>query len=115
MWPLGEGAAKPGIEMARRDIMQQKRKEQDESQCREGWSHKADRTARVGLSPLAPFSKGDAIYEMCYLVHASPLRTFRTLRTLRILRHLSNLSHLRNLSNLSFLLKSCQLTLPILA
>ena len=29
VWPLGEGAAKPGIEMARRDIMQQKRKEQD--------------------------------------------------------------------------------------
>ena len=57
-WPLGEGAAKPGIEMARRDIFVQKWERRDES-C-DGLSHKVWKWLERSI-PLAPFSKGGRV------------------------------------------------------
>ena len=65
-WPLGEGAAKPGIEMARRDIFGQKRGRRDES-C-DGFSHKVWKWLERSI-PLAPLLQGgDAFYGMYQLV-----------------------------------------------
>ena len=65
-WPLGEGAAKPGIEMARRDIFVQKWGRRDES-C-DGLSHKVWKWLERSIPPWPPSPRGDAFYGMYQLV-----------------------------------------------